>query len=50
MRGGETTGLAAPAAVGETTLRVIDPDLLDERARALLDFADPNDLVLQIGR
>ncbi len=26
----------------------IDPDMLDERARALLDFADPRDLVLQI--
>jgi cell division protein FtsB len=26
----------------------IDPDMLDERARALLDFADPNDLVMMI--
>jgi cell division protein FtsB len=26
----------------------IDPDMLDERARALLDFADPRDLVLPI--
>ena len=24
----------------------IDPDLLDERARAVLDYADPHDLVL----
>lgn len=24
----------------------IDPDMLDERARALLDFVDPNDVVL----
>ena len=24
----------------------IDPDMLDERARALLDYADPRDLVL----
>jgi cell division protein FtsB len=24
----------------------IDPDLLDERARAMLDYAHPNDLVL----
>jgi cell division protein FtsB len=24
----------------------IDPDLLDERARALLDYVDPHDLVL----
>jgi cell division protein FtsB len=28
----------------------IDPDMLDERARALLDYIDPNDLVLQIRR
>jgi cell division protein FtsB len=28
----------------------LDPDMLDERARALLDFADPNDLVLRIAR
>jgi cell division protein FtsB len=28
----------------------LDPDMLDERARALLDVADPNDLTLQIGR
>jgi len=26
----------------------LDPDMLDERARALLDFADPRDLVLPI--
>ena len=26
----------------------IDPDMLDERARALLDYADPRDLVLSI--
>ena len=24
----------------------IDPDMLDERARALLDYADPRDLIL----
>lgn len=24
----------------------LDPDMLDERARALLDYADPNDLVM----
>ncbi|HEY2534172.1 MAG TPA: septum formation initiator family protein [Xanthobacteraceae bacterium] len=24
----------------------IDPDMLDERARALLDYVDPNDLIL----
>jgi cell division protein FtsB len=26
----------------------IDPDMLDERARALLDYADPNDLTLTV--
>jgi cell division protein FtsB len=28
----------------------IDPDMLDERARALLDYADPNDLTLMLGK
>jgi cell division protein FtsB len=28
----------------------LDPDMLDERARALLDYVDPNDLTLQIAR
>ena len=28
----------------------LDPDLLDERARALLGYADPRDLVLTIKR
>jgi len=26
----------------------IDPDMLDERARALLDYADPNDVTLMV--
>jgi cell division protein FtsB len=26
----------------------IDPDMLDERARALLDYADPNDLTMML--
>jgi cell division protein FtsB len=26
----------------------LDPDMLDERARALLDYADPRDLVLRV--
>ena len=26
----------------------IDPDLLDERARALLNYADPRDLILRV--
>jgi cell division protein FtsB len=28
----------------------LDPDMLDERARALLDFVDPRDLVLPVRR
>jgi len=28
----------------------IDPDMLDERARALLDDVDPNDLTLMLGK
>jgi len=28
----------------------LDPDMLDERARALLDYVDPHDLTLQITR
>ena len=27
----------------------LDPDMLDERARALLDYAHPNDLTLMLG-
>jgi cell division protein FtsB len=27
----------------------IDPDMLDERTRALLDYADPNELIMMIG-
>jgi cell division protein FtsB len=27
----------------------IDPDMLDERARALLDYAGPNDAVMMLG-
>ncbi len=26
----------------------LDPDMLDERARALLDYADPNELIMMI--
>jgi cell division protein FtsB len=26
----------------------LDPDMLDERARALLDYADPNDLTMMV--
>jgi cell division protein FtsB len=28
----------------------LDPDMLDERARILLDYADPHDLTLMLGR
>src|SRR5260370_1110718 len=28
----------------------IDPDMLDERARALLDYIDPRELTLQLSR
>jgi hypothetical protein len=28
--------------------RGLDPDMLDERARALLDYAHPNDLTLML--
>jgi cell division protein FtsB len=28
----------------------LDPDMLDERARVLLNLADPNDLTIQLGR
>lgn len=26
----------------------LDPDLLDERARAMLDYADPHDVIMQL--
>ena len=29
--------------------RGLDPDMLDERARLLLDYAHPNDLTLMLG-
>jgi len=28
----------------------IDPDMLDERTRALLDYVDPSDLTLMLGK
>jgi cell division protein FtsB len=30
--------------------RGLDPDMLDERARALLDYANPNDFTLMLAR
>jgi cell division protein FtsB len=46
-------GVRAERAVWERRVSLlksdnIDPDLLDERARALLDYADPRDLVLML--
>ncbi|HEX5213252.1 MAG TPA: septum formation initiator family protein [Pseudolabrys sp.] len=48
---GELTHLKAERALWERRVALlrsdkIDPDMLDERARALLGFADPRDLVL----
>jgi cell division protein FtsB len=34
--------------VGLLKPQSIDPDMLDERARALLDYADPRDLTLRL--
>jgi len=50
---GELHGLQVERAQWERRIALlrsddIDPDMLDERARALLDFADPRDLVLPI--
>jgi cell division protein FtsB len=51
----ELTTLKAERAVWERRVSLLrsdnlDPDMLDERARALLDYVDPNDLVLQVRR
>jgi cell division protein FtsB len=51
----ELTTLKAERAVWERRVSLlrsdnIDPDMLDERARALLDYVDPGDLVLQVRR
>jgi cell division protein FtsB len=51
----ELSGLKAERAVWDRRIALlksdgIDPDMLDERARALLDYADPRDLVLQLKR
>jgi len=32
--------------VAQLTSSSLDPDLLDERARAMLNFSDPNDVVI----
>jgi cell division protein FtsB len=51
----ELAGLKAEHTVWERRVALLksdslDPDMLDERARALLDYADPNDLVLTVKR
>ena len=48
-----STGSSSNARNGSAASRClksddIDPDMLDERARALLDYADPNDLTLML--
>jgi cell division protein FtsB len=49
----ELTTLKSERAVWERRVALlkpesIDPDLLDERARVLLDYADPRDLTLRL--
>jgi cell division protein FtsB len=48
----ELAGLKAERANWERRVSLLksdslDPDILDERARALLDYADPRDLILR---
>ena len=52
---GELAGVKAERVVWERRVSLLkseslDPDLLDERARALLDYVDTNDLVLKLKR
>ncbi len=52
---GDLAAVKAERAVWERRVSLlksdnIDPDLLDERARALLDDADPHDLTLMLKR
>jgi cell division protein FtsB len=51
----ELTAVQADRAVWERRVSLLkseslDPDLLDERARALLDYVDGNDLTLRLKR
>jgi cell division protein FtsB len=51
----ELAGLRADRATWEQRVSLlksdsIDPDMLDERARALLDYVDPAELVLRVKR
>ena len=50
---GELAGFKAQRAAWERRVLLlrsgsIDPDMLDERARVLLDYADPRDLTLRL--
>jgi cell division protein FtsB len=52
---GELAGLRAERATWERRVLLlrsgsIDPDMLDERARALLNYADPRELTLRLKR
>jgi cell division protein FtsB len=52
---GEVEGLKSERATWERRVALLksdslDPDMLDERARALLDYADPRDLILHVKR
>jgi cell division protein FtsB len=52
---GELAAVKAERAVWERRVALLkseslDPDLLDERARALLDYVDSNELVLKLKR
>ena len=51
----EATALRAEHATWERRVALLksatlDPDMLDERARALLDYADPRDVMLKLKR
>src|SRR5262245_26914472 len=51
----ELTALKAERAIWERRVSLLkseslDPDMLDERARALLDYLDPRDLTLVVKR
>ncbi len=43
----QTQRAALENQVGKLRSESIDPDLLDERARAVLNFSKPNDLVIR---
>ena len=45
----ETTRKIWERRVSALRNQSLDPDMLDERARALLDYAHPNDLTLMFG-